>query len=106
MKRLVEVDELVLGVRIGCAPLANEEQAEMVDVLEAADIARGANRDPLERLAHLEDLSASLMRDRGDDQLAARPRGEEAFLLEAIQGVADRRLRDAERLRERTLGQD
>ena len=63
MELLVEIDEVVLPPVFGGAPLAEQEQAQVVDVVDLHHLARAPDGDPLERLAQEQELGPMLRRE-------------------------------------------
>ena len=104
MKVLVEIDELRLVAGLGRPPLAEEGDAQEVDLLDGHLAARVRHGDALERLADLEHLLPVLRRKAADDELAPAAELEEPFLREELERLAHRGLRHAELLGDLAVG--
>ena len=59
---LVEVDEVLLAALVRGAPLADQDQAQEVDVVEVDDVGGVAHGGALERLAQQQDLAGGAPR--------------------------------------------
>ena len=95
---LVEVDEVLLALLVGGPALADQEQAQQVDVLDADDLRGVAHRGALERLAQQQDLAPVLLGEAAHDQLAACSDLDEPFLQQEPECLADGRARDLQLL--------
>jgi hypothetical protein len=87
---LVEIEERVGEPFAGDAPLTDQEQPQVVDVLGLHHLAGPSDGDAFERLAEQQDLGPVLGREAADDQLSPRADFHEAFAEQQVQRVADR----------------
>src|SRR5579862_571830 len=100
---LVEVDELVLVPGVDGPLLLQQQEPEVVDLLQLHPLACTGHRQRLDGQADVHDLTAMLGREAAHDHLPPRPDLEQPFLAQRLQRLADGRLRDLERVRDRAF---
>jgi len=101
MHFLIAVNEVIDLARLSKPALASEQCSQVVEIVIVHVLARVYHRDPLECLAHGDQLSPLYGRQIAHDHLAAGPGLEQAFLEEGIERMPDWCLRHSQRFGDR-----